>query len=441
MTISTDELARSLRDIDDLLANGDLEEALQDMRDLAGELHLPDLRDRVTTQLATWRRLRGWLLGATREEQKVEFTRHTEAALETFRSLERRARRVAETAPQPAAPPPARESAPPAGEALGVAAMQSGAGPQPADPPARTRLVCKGVGKQYRRMFRIDDVSFALHAGQVLGVVGENGSGKTTLLRILAGDLAADRGEIVLDDSVPGTRGYLARVAYVPQRSTPWSHTMTVHLQWHAALAGARTVEMNRDRLDDVLTWLQLSPHRDKKFGELSEGQRMRVAIATAILSEPALLILDEPLAPLDPLSQLQLLGWIRRRTSEWRDTMTLLSSQHVPEIELVADRTLFLRGGGAIIDREVRAEGSVYEVTPHDDRAGFDQLKGLLEDLCARRIVAEVLLRGRYAAVAVLHEPAPLHVFAAHIHAASPRMIRDVSRSARQPLLVQERP
>lgn len=415
MPTPPDGISRSLLDIEEILVRAHLEEGLQDLRDLARELGAKEISHDAAMQLAGWRFVVRMRNDLTFEQIRIEHDRRARRAFETLQLLEEHLR--AARPDVEAVPPPPVVSSP--------------------APLSTTRLVCTDLSRQYRRGFRLVGVSFELQVGQVLGILGANGSGKTTLLRLLAGELAHELGDIVLDGKTPGTRDYLARVAYVTQKPTPWSHTMITHLQWHAALAGARTLESNKDRVEDVLTWLELSSHRDKKFFELSEGQRMRVAIATAILSDPLLLILDEPLAPLDPLSQLNLLGWIRRRTREWRRLMTIVSSQHVPEVELVADKTLFLHDGHPV-QQERCQEGNVYEITPHDDQDGFARLHRLLEGLRVQQIVSQIIPCERYALVAILEQPLPLHVFAAHLEPTHPRMIRDVSQSARRPLLIQ---
>lgn len=278
--------------------------------------------------------------------------------------------------------------------------------------------------------------SFQLGLGQVLGVVGANGSGKTTLLRIVAGELAHDIGDVTLGDAVPGQRTYVGQIAYVPQRPDAWAGSMEQYLQWIAALGGVRSRDANRAALDDTLAWLDLTTRKSSRCGELSEGLRMRVAIAAAVLTRPRLLILDEPLAPLDPLSQLSLLGRIRRWTRDWRGLMTILSSQHVPEVELVADRTLYLQDGKVDATEPVRASDVVYEITPHDDHEGFRALERVLKALCEQGVVTGVVRCEQYAMIASLADPLPLHVFAHRISAARPRMVRDVSSSARRKLL-----
>lgn len=405
-------IEQSLQDIDDQLQHGYIEEPLLDLRDLAVKLGAIGIIEGARNLLASWRNVSR--LDRTAEQKRVDFGHHSDEAFKLLDDLQERIHTV-----DVEEPAPAEVTVPPA---------------------APVALAVKDLAKQYKRAFRLAGVTFELQPGQVLGIVGPNGSGKTTLLRILAGELAHDLGDVLLDGEAPGDRGYLTRVAYVPQRPEPWSHSMETHLQWQAALAGATSMEVNRTQVADVLAWLGLGPHREKRFGELSEGQRMRVAIAVAILSNPRLLILDEPLAPLDPFSQLTLLGWLRRRTRKWRDVLTILSSQHVPEVEFIADQILYLNDGHVVsVDARAADRGLAYEIAPSDDQDGFRSLESILKSLVTSGSISELIACERYAFVAILHAPVPFHLFAEQISRARPRMLRDVSSSARRLLLTRE--
>jgi ABC-2 type transport system ATP-binding protein len=403
------EVDRALADIRRTVESGRVGAALQDLRDLAARCGFQGLADRTARVLSRWRRHDEKRATSPGRGTAPWFRIYTRCALSLLSILKKEIVR----APGP------------------IAIRDASAAPI----AQSNDLLVKDLFKEHQRAFRLTGLSFALRRGQIAGIVGPNGSGKTTLLRILAGELACDGGDVTFAGAKPGSRQYLTNVAFVPQRPPRWSHDVRRHLSWHAALAGRRPKESER-AVEDVLTWLQLRDHARKGFDQISEGQRMRVAIAAALLSRPKLLLLDEPLALLDPRTQLQFLRWLRGHTREWRELATVISSQHIPEIELVADEIIHLEDGCRIPQAKTGETGIIYEIASRDDDTGFERLTAKLRELRTTGVITEFVECERFAVVTYLATPMSFVEFASCLSDAAPRMLRDVSTSARAGML-----
>jgi len=230
--------------------------------------------------------------------------------------------------------------------------FESGERPRPAGSSAVVE--CERLGKRYRRgavAFALEDISFTLRPGEILGLVGENGSGKTTLLRIVAGEIRHGEGKL----SYPSLGGndepldwpaIRPRIAYVQQMPAAWYGRLRTTLQLVAAKHGSLGAENTRE-VDFWLHRLGLERYRNAGWDEISGGYKMRFELARAMLCKPELLILDEPLAPLDIIAQRTFLQDLNDlAASRLVPLPMLVSSQHLYEIELIANQLLFLRDG-----------------------------------------------------------------------------------------------
>jgi ABC-2 type transport system ATP-binding protein len=204
-----------------------------------------------------------------------------------------------------------------------------------------TALETSGLGKRYKRAWALRDCSLRLPAGRVAGLVGPNGAGKTTLLHLAVGLLRPDEGSVrVLGESPDGNAELLARVGFVAQ-DTPLYAGFTAdeliamgrHLnpRWNASLAWGRL-----GRLGIPL---------DRKVRKLSGGQRAQVALSLALAKRPELLLLDEPVASLDPLARREFLQGLMGAVAE-EGTTVLLSSHLIGDLERVCDYLVILYAG-----------------------------------------------------------------------------------------------
>jgi ABC-2 type transport system ATP-binding protein len=198
-----------------------------------------------------------------------------------------------------------------------------------------TALETSGLGKRYGRTWALRDCSLTLPAGRVAGLVGPNGAGKTTLLHLAVGLLRPDAGSVRVLDGAP--REMLPRVGFVAQEAP-------LYRDFHAADLITMGRKLN-DRWDSGFATQRLEHLRiplDRKVGKLSGGQRAQVALALALAKQPDLLLLDEPVASLDPLARREFLQVLMGGVAE-NGTTVLLSSHLVADLERVCDYLIVL--------------------------------------------------------------------------------------------------
>jgi ABC-2 type transport system ATP-binding protein len=220
-------------------------------------------------------------------------------------------------------------------------------------------LSLENVRKSYasgfwsRRRVVLDDVSLALQPGDAYGLLGANGAGKSTTLRILLGLSRPDRGSGTLLDAPLGDRAARARLGYLPE--TPTFHdqlTAREFLTFCGQLQGMRGQTL-RDRATALLERLELGAARDLRLRKMSKGMLQRLGLAQALLGEPELLILDEPMSGLDPQGRKLVRDLILEQREAGR---TVLFSTHIlSDVELVCTRAGILRAGK--LERELRLD------------------------------------------------------------------------------------
>lgn len=199
--------------------------------------------------------------------------------------------------------------------------------------------------KSYGSLTAVNDLSFTVKRGEIVGLLGPNGAGKSTTMRILTGYLPATSGSVRICGYPVASEPEATKrhVGYMPENN-PLPEDMRVsEYLWFRG----RLKEMSRDRLrariDEVLELCDLKRNRHRIMGRLSKGNKQRVGIAEAILSEPAVIIMDEPTIGLDP-HQIII---VRDLIANLRGRMSVIISSHIlPEIEATCDRVLIINGG-----------------------------------------------------------------------------------------------
>jgi ABC-type multidrug transport system ATPase subunit len=216
-------------------------------------------------------------------------------------------------------------------------------------PSAGRRAVeCEGLGWRVDDRWILQDVSFELLSGSVAGVVGPNGAGKTTLLRLLAQELVPSSGRVGYPAlTLPGypARRVRDRIAYVPQIPTPYHGELEANLKRFAALRGLRDAALV-DEVSFVMERFQLSSYRTSGWSALSGGFRTRFELARAVLAAPDVIVLDEPLGPLDRKAEREYLRHLRDLAESRRDACIVLTSQDVHAVAAIADSVIVLRNG-----------------------------------------------------------------------------------------------
>jgi ABC-2 type transport system ATP-binding protein len=212
-----------------------------------------------------------------------------------------------------------------------------------------TALEAVGLGKRYGRRWALSDCTLSIPTGRVVGLVGPNGAGKTTLLHLAVGLLEPSAGTIsVLDDPAGSESALLARIGFLAQDSPTYARlTVGQHLRmgewlnpgWDATFANARVEEL---RLDVR-----------QRAGTLSGGQRAQLALTLAVAKRPELLVLDEPVASLDPLARRDFLQTLMEIVAA-QGVSVVLSSHLVADLERVCDYLVVLVAGHVALTGEV---------------------------------------------------------------------------------------
>ncbi len=209
-----------------------------------------------------------------------------------------------------------------------------------------------GLGKRYRRKWALTDCTLSIPAGHVVGLVGPNGAGKSTLLNLAVGLLAPTAGTIEVLGGIPAAGpAQLARVGFLSQDAPLYAgFSVADHLKLGARLNPLWDADLARDRVDR----LDLDP--GQKAGTMSGGQRAQLALTLAVAKRPELLILDEPVASLDPLARREFLQDLMEAVAE-HELSVVLSSHLVADLERVCDYLIVLIGS------QVRVAGPVDEL------------------------------------------------------------------------------
>jgi ABC-2 type transport system ATP-binding protein len=215
-------------------------------------------------------------------------------------------------------------------------------------------LAVDSVRKVYGRVTAVEEVSFRVARGEIVGLLGPNGAGKTTLIDMVLGVLEPTAGAIRIGGLDVRTHRSRAvertsfAAAYAP---LPGNLTVRQNLRVFGLMYGVRDLSA---RIDALIGQLDLGPLRDTKVGVLSSGEQTRVSLAKALLNDPHLLLLDEPTASLDPASAREVRARIRAIVGDGRCGV-LWTSHNMHEVEEVCDRVLFLSRGRILLEGDPR--------------------------------------------------------------------------------------
>lgn len=217
----------------------------------------------------------------------------------------------------------------------------------------------------YGDFFAVNDLSFSVAPGEVLGLVGPNGAGKTTTLHSLCGIVRPTSGQIRIAGHDLRTEPVAAKqaLAFVPDEPHLFEYlTVHEHLQFTARLYGVADAAA---RIPPLLEEMELAGKRNALPGELSRGMKQKLALACGLLHDPRVLLLDEPLTGLDPASIRRTKDTVRQRAAA--GTAVILSSHLLGLVEELCSRILVIRGGRPV------AHGSIEQImAAHPELAGL---------------------------------------------------------------------
>ncbi|OIQ21298.1 MAG: gliding motility-associated ABC transporter ATP-binding subunit GldA [Flavobacterium sp. MedPE-SWcel] len=207
----------------------------------------------------------------------------------------------------------------------------------------------KDISKSYGEQKALDTVSFTINKGEIVGFLGPNGAGKSTLMKILTTYLNADEGTALVNGSNVNDQQKAVQksVGYLPEHNPMY---LDLYVREYLAF-NADIHKTPKKRIEEVIQLTGLTPEAGKKIGQLSKGYRQRVGIATALLHDPEVLILDEPTTGLDPNQLVEIRELIK---NIGKDKTVFLSTHIMQEVEAICDRVIIINNGKVVTDKKL---------------------------------------------------------------------------------------
>ncbi|WP_230467173.1 ABC transporter ATP-binding protein [Lujinxingia vulgaris] len=266
----------------------------------------------------------------------------------------------------------------------------------PESSPDDTIVRVRGLHKKYGDFTAVDHIDLDVPRGEVFGVLGPNGAGKTTTLRMITGLIAPDRGDVVIDGHDLGREPVNARrvTGFIPDR--PYVYDKLTTLEYLRFIGGLYKMKANHvaDRIDELLTLFGLKEWADSLIESFSHGMKQRLVFCGALLPEPSVLVVDEPMVGLDPRGHRLIKSLFRELVADKK--MSILLSTHTLEVaEEVCDRIVIINHGRIV------ARGSLGEL-----RLESGQTDGNLEQVFLRITEESQAERDQAVAERFGHEP-----------------------------------
>lgn len=231
---------------------------------------------------------------------------------------------------------------------------------------------CKALfHRSYEEIHALQNVSFTIDDGEMVGYIGPNGAGKSSTIKILSGILTPDSGTCVVDGRVPwrDRTEHVRRIGVVfGQRSQLWWDIPVIDSFELLKEIYSISTSRYRDKLEELTQLLQLEEILKTPTRQLSLGQRMRCEVAASLLHEPGLLFLDEPTIGLDAVSKLAVRDFIRKLNREHKTTV-ILTTHDMQDIEAIADRVILIGRGQILLD------GTVSDLRRSDETVSLDEV------------------------------------------------------------------
>lgn len=207
----------------------------------------------------------------------------------------------------------------------------------------------KNISKMYGAQKALDNISFSVNKGEIVGFLGPNGAGKSTLMKILTTYITADEGSASVNnfDVSDANQEVQKIVGYLPEHNPLY---LDLYVREYLAF-NADVYKVSKNRIQEVIELTGLTPESHKKIGQLSKGYRQRVGLATALLHNPEVLILDEPTTGLDPNQLVEIRDLIK---NIGKDKTVFLSTHIMQEVEAICDRVIIINNGKIVTDKKL---------------------------------------------------------------------------------------
>jgi ABC-2 type transport system ATP-binding protein len=202
--------------------------------------------------------------------------------------------------------------------------------------------------KIYGTQKAVNDVSFRIGKGEIVGFLGPNGAGKSTTMKMITGYLQPDGGKAIVSgiDTVTDPLTVKKKIGYLPE-ANPLYYDMYVK-EYLEFVAGVHRLKDIKEAVNRVITLTGLTPESKKKTGQLSKGYKQRVGLAAALVHDPEILILDEPTSGLDPNQIVEIRNVIKE---QGKDKTVLFSSHILQEVQAICDRVIIINKGQLVAD------------------------------------------------------------------------------------------
>lgn len=220
----------------------------------------------------------------------------------------------------------------------------------------------KDITKTFGPQTAVDHISFSIKKGEIVGFLGPNGAGKTTLMKILTTYLEPSEGSASVNSHSIATakKEVQQSIGYLPEHNPLY---LDMYVREYLAF-NAEVYGVTKDRIEEVIALTGLSPEAHKTMQQLSKGYRQRVGLATALLHDPEVLILDEPTTGLDPNQLVDIRELIK---SVGKNKTVLLSTHIMQEVEAICDRVIIINKGAIVLDESLdelsKNQGQIIEV------------------------------------------------------------------------------
>jgi len=207
----------------------------------------------------------------------------------------------------------------------------------------------KNISKSYGTQKALDNISFSIKKGEIVGFLGPNGAGKSTLMKILTTYLASDEGTALVNEQNVNSnpKAVQLSIGYLPEHNPLY---LDLYVREYLAF-NADVYKVAKSRIEEVIQLTGLTIESHKKIAELSKGYRQRVGLANALLHNPDVLILDEPTTGLDPNQLLEIRNVIK---NAGKDKTVFLSTHIMQEVEAICDRVIIINNGKIVADKKL---------------------------------------------------------------------------------------